>query len=66
MPMQSIVSLNVSLALLNFKQGGKLFDIVDLDPYGSASPFIDTSIACIVDGGIYVHYFLRVTLRNLY
>lgn len=29
-----------------------LFDNVDLDPYGSAAPFLDASIAAIVDGGL--------------
>lgn len=29
-----------------------LFDAVDLDPYGSAAPFIEPAIRCISDGGI--------------
>lgn len=27
-------------------------DVVDLDPYGSASPFIDSAIGAIADGGL--------------
>ena len=27
-------------------------DVVDLDPYGSASPFIDSAIGSIADGGL--------------
>jgi tRNA (guanine26-N2/guanine27-N2)-dimethyltransferase len=27
-------------------------DVVDLDPYGSASPFIDAAIGSIADGGL--------------
>ena len=29
----------------------KRVDVVDLDPYGSAAPFIDAAIGCITDGG---------------
>jgi tRNA (guanine26-N2/guanine27-N2)-dimethyltransferase len=28
------------------------FDIVDLDPYGSASPFLDIGVQCVADGGL--------------
>jgi tRNA (guanine26-N2/guanine27-N2)-dimethyltransferase len=27
-------------------------DVVDLDPYGTAAPFIDAGVQCITDGGI--------------
>lgn len=30
----------------------KKFDVIDLDPYGSAAPFIDAAIRTIVDGGL--------------
>ncbi|KAG4304012.1 hypothetical protein PORY_002535 [Pneumocystis oryctolagi] len=30
----------------------KRFDMIDIDPYGTASPFIDTAIQCISDGGL--------------
>jgi len=26
-------------------------DVVDLDPYGTAGPFIDGAVQCITDGG---------------
>lgn len=26
-------------------------DVVDLDPYGTAAPFIDAGVQCITDGG---------------
>jgi tRNA (guanine26-N2/guanine27-N2)-dimethyltransferase len=29
----------------------KRVDVVDLDPYGTAAPFIDAAIGCIADGG---------------
>ena len=27
-------------------------DVVDLDPYGTAAPFIDAAVQCIADGGM--------------
>lgn len=27
------------------------YDVIDLDPYGSAVPFLDTAVQAIVDGG---------------
>ncbi|KTW25646.1 N2,N2-dimethylguanosine tRNA methyltransferase [Pneumocystis carinii B80] len=30
----------------------KYFDVIDLDPYGTASPFIDGAVQCISDGGL--------------
>jgi hypothetical protein len=27
-------------------------DVVDLDPYGTAAPFIDAAVQCITDGGM--------------
>jgi hypothetical protein len=29
----------------------KRVDVVDLDPYGTAAPFIDAALQCIKDGG---------------
>lgn len=26
-------------------------DVVDLDPYGTAAPFVDAAVGCIADGG---------------
>jgi N2,N2-dimethylguanosine tRNA methyltransferase len=26
-------------------------DVVDLDPYGTAAPFIDAAVQCVTDGG---------------
>eukprot|EP00759_Apiculatamorpha_spiralis_P004084 PhF_6_TR12306/c0_g1_i1/m.19548/K00555/TRMT1, trm1; tRNA (guanine26-N2/guanine27-N2)-dimethyltransferase len=30
----------------------EMMDVVDLDPYGSASPFLDAAITCIEEGGM--------------
>lgn len=35
-------------------------DVVDLDPYGTAAPFIDPAIQCVKDGGEHgVHQLAR-------
>lgn len=31
---------------------GKSFDVIDLDPYGSASPFMDAAVQTVADGGL--------------
>ncbi|XP_054718129.1 tRNA (guanine(26)-N(2))-dimethyltransferase-like [Uloborus diversus] len=28
------------------------FDVVDLDPYGTAAPFLDAAVQCVADGGL--------------
>jgi tRNA (guanine26-N2/guanine27-N2)-dimethyltransferase len=33
-------------------------DVVDLDPYGTASPFIDAAVQCIADGGMPPTFYL--------
>ena len=38
----------------------KRFEAVDLDPYGSAAPFLDVSVQAVADGG-----FLAVTGTDL-
>jgi tRNA (guanine26-N2/guanine27-N2)-dimethyltransferase len=30
----------------------KFFDVVDLDPYGTAVPFLESSISAMADGGL--------------
>ena len=27
-------------------------EVVDLDPYGTAAPYIDAAISCVADGGL--------------
>jgi tRNA(guanine-26,N2-N2) methyltransferase len=36
----------------NNNHENRLFDIIDLDPYGSVSPFLDGAIAAVADGGL--------------
>jgi tRNA (guanine26-N2/guanine27-N2)-dimethyltransferase len=41
-------------------------DVVDLDPYGTAAPFIDAAVQCIKDGGeqglSYIHLISPLSL----
>lgn len=30
----------------------KNFDVIDLDPYGTAAPFIDAAVQAVADGGL--------------
>jgi tRNA (guanine26-N2/guanine27-N2)-dimethyltransferase len=43
-----------ALSFMLFKNAndGIVFDVIDLDPYGSASPFLESSIKNIKNGGI--------------
>ncbi|KAF7363475.1 tRNA (guanine(26)-N(2))-dimethyltransferase [Mycena sanguinolenta] len=38
--------------MYNHRDANKRVDVVDLDPYGSAAPFIDAAVQCIKDGGL--------------
>lgn len=33
------------------KARGELFDVIDLDPYGSPAPFLDAAVQAVSDGG---------------
>ncbi|KAL1925616.1 uncharacterized protein VTP21DRAFT_499 [Calcarisporiella thermophila] len=38
--------------LYSHRHPGKRFDVIDLDPYGTASPFIDGAVQAVSDGGL--------------
>ncbi|KAJ6502519.1 N2,N2-dimethylguanosine tRNA methyltransferase [Mycena sanguinolenta] len=38
--------------MYNHREPSRRVDVVDLDPYGSAAPFIDAAVQCIKDGGL--------------
>jgi tRNA (guanine26-N2/guanine27-N2)-dimethyltransferase len=40
-------------------------DVVDLDPYGTAAPFIDAAVQCIADGGMLALPPKSITLSSL-
>lgn len=39
--------------MYSHREERKRVDVVDLDPYGTAAPFIDAAVQCISDGGAY-------------
>ena len=40
-----------SSLMYNHREEKKRVDVVDLDPYGTAAPFIDAAVQCVNDGG---------------
>jgi tRNA (guanine26-N2/guanine27-N2)-dimethyltransferase len=38
--------------MYNHREPGQQFDVVDLDPYGSAAPFLDAAVQAVADGGL--------------
>jgi tRNA (guanine26-N2/guanine27-N2)-dimethyltransferase len=48
-----IVHTADAIDLMNGMRAQKrFFDVVDLDPYGTAVPFLESAISCIADGGL--------------
>lgn len=54
---QNIVQHNLGDANNYLSTCNKKFDIIDLDPYGSSAPFIDSSIKSISDDGLLMATF---------
>eukprot|EP00923_Selenidium_pygospionis_P057625 GHVN01100855.1.p2 GENE.GHVN01100855.1~~GHVN01100855.1.p2 ORF type:complete len:445 (+),score=45.07 GHVN01100855.1:2383-3717(+) len=48
---EKIVPTNKDVNLLMAESPG-FFDVIDLDPYGSASPFIEAAVRSVADGGL--------------
>ena len=40
-----------SALMYNHRSERNRVDVVDLDPYGTAAPFIDGAVQCVNDGG---------------
>ena len=40
-----------SALMYNHRSERNRVDVVDLDPYGTAAPFIDAAVQCVNDGG---------------
>jgi len=38
--------------MYNHRSEKDKFDVVDLDPYGTAAPFLDAAVQCVADGGL--------------
>ena len=41
-----------SALMYNHRAERNRVDVVDLDPYGTAAPFVDASVQCVSDGGM--------------
>jgi tRNA (guanine26-N2/guanine27-N2)-dimethyltransferase len=52
---ESRVTINTGDAIMymyNHREHEEQYDVIDLDPYGSASPFIDSAVQAVADGGL--------------
>jgi tRNA (guanine26-N2/guanine27-N2)-dimethyltransferase len=47
-----VTNLDANLFLCTYSAPRKRFDVVDLDPYGSPAPFIESAIRALRDGGL--------------
>lgn len=43
--------------MYNHRDNSKRVDVVDLDPYGTAAPFVDAAVQCVNDGGEYIPWY---------
>lgn len=50
--MHSWLQLLYSALMYSHRDDRKRVDCVDLDPYGTAAPFIDAAVQCVQDGGM--------------
>mmetsp|Transcript_274 Transcript_274/g.509 ORF Transcript_274/g.509 Transcript_274/m.509 type:complete len:526 (+) Transcript_274:112-1689(+) len=48
----SVSQGDASSAMEKFKNEGNFFDVIDLDPFGSASPHLQAAINCLTEGGM--------------
>ena len=46
-----VLTVRGSAVMYDHRSPEKRFDCVDLDPYGSAVPFLDAAIGSVADGG---------------
>lgn len=47
-----IYNRDAVMLMYEHREPVKQFDVVDLDPYGSACPFIDSAVQAVADGGL--------------
>lgn len=43
---------DAALFMYQRRESNQQFDVIDLDPYGSASPFLDAAVQAVADGGL--------------
>ena len=46
------IFIRLSTLMYTHREEGKRVDVVDLDPYGTAAPFIDAAVQCINEEGL--------------
>ncbi len=57
----SIVCTEDAIDVMNLQRRDKrFFDVIDLDPYGTAVPFLESSLNALADGGL-----LAVTFTDM-
>lgn len=45
-------TISLSTLMYSHREEKNRVDVVDLDPYGTAAPFIDAAVQCVKDGGL--------------
>lgn len=44
---------DATMLMYEHRVAAKHFDVIDLDPYGSACPFLDSAVQAVADGGLF-------------
>ncbi len=51
-PRHHLLTFVCSMVMMEHRSIASRFDVVDIDPYGSPSQFLDSAVQCIEDGGM--------------
>lgn len=51
-----VIFMPLSTLMYSHRSERSKVDVVDLDPYGTAAPFIDAAVQCLNDGGDFISY----------
>lgn len=51
----SLLSLTSSMLMYEMRGKKERYDVIDLDPYGSPSSFLDAAVQSVSEGGGYLH-----------
>lgn len=66
--MRKMLIIRGSALMYNHRSERNRVDVVDLDPYGTAAPFIDGAVQCVNDGGLsqrgYIDFCLTESFRS--
>ena len=52
--MVNIETGDATSLMYNHRDSALNYDVIDLDPYGSACPFIDSAVQAVSDGGLLI------------